>query len=66
MENIENFEGIEEQIKKLIEELYNFDFESLDENIQDEWYWVEQEANVGKDRIQAKERLVKFVERLKT
>ena len=40
-------------------------FTRVSEEVQDEWYIVEQEANVGKDREQAAGRLEKFIKTLK-
>lgn len=58
-------EKMDEEIKELLESLDNFDFDSFGPEIQEEWYWVEQEANVAKDRMAAKINLERFIEKLK-
>lgn len=63
--SFENIEKIDAEIKELLESLDNFDFESFSLEIQEEWYWVEQEANVAKDRIAAKTHFEQFIEKLK-
>lgn len=63
--SFENIEKIDAEIKKLLESLDNFDFDSFEQKIQEEWYWIEQEANVAKDRTAAKIHLEKFIEKLK-
>lgn len=58
----EETKELEEPIGKLLEDLSQYDFESCSPERQEEWYWVEQEANVGKDRELARvnlERLLK-------
>lgn len=63
--SFENIEKIDAEIKELLESLDSFDFNFFGPEIQEEWYWVEQEANVAKDRIAAKTHLEQFVEKLK-
>lgn len=63
--SFEDIEKIDAEIKELLESLDNFDFESFSAEIQEEWYWVEQEANVAKDRATAKTHLKQFIEKLK-
>ena len=53
-------------IETLLEDLDKYDFDSYSPEIQDEWYWVEQEARVGKDRELAEANLRGFLERLKS
>ena len=60
-----DMEKIDAEIKELLELLDSFDFDYFNLEIQEEWYWVEQEANVAKDRIAAKIHLEKFIEKLK-
>lgn len=61
----ENTEKIDAEIKELLKSLDNFNFNSFRLEIQEEWYWVEQEANVAKDRATAKNHLEQFIEKLK-
>lgn len=61
----EDIEKIDAEIKEFLESLDNFDFESFSLEIQEEWYWVEQEDNVVKDRMAAKAHLEQFIEKLK-
>lgn len=58
-------EEIDAQIRELVVLLDNFDFEAMSPEIQEEWYWVEQEANVGKDRIAAKKHAEEFLNKLR-
>lgn len=62
----EKAEKTENEIKELFEALNNFDFNLFDEQIQEEWYWVEQEAEVALDRTEAKTHLEEFVNKLKS
>lgn len=52
---------IEKSIKELLERLDKYDYNTLDSETQDKWYWVEQEAMVGKDRELAKAALERFL-----
>ncbi|MDD4995401.1 MAG: hypothetical protein PHW53_03000 [Patescibacteria group bacterium] len=61
----ESAEAIESEIERLIGELDNFDFDDYSAVVQDEWYAVEEEAQVGKDRSGAKARLEEFIKYLK-
>ena len=57
-------ENIEKEIIKLLENLNNYDgefFSNLSPESQDDWYDAEMEAEVGKDRVKAKEKLEKFL-----
>ena len=57
-------ENIETEIIKLLENLNNYDgefFSNLSPESQDDWYDAEMEAEVGKDRVKAKEKLEKFL-----
>jgi len=60
-----DIEKIDAEIKELLELLDSFDFDYFNPEIQEEWYWVEQEANVAKDRIAAKIHFEQFIEKLK-
>lgn len=57
----EKIKEIDATIGDLLENLYEHDYDSLSPEIQDEWYWVEEEAKVGKDRELAKAVLEKFL-----
>ncbi len=61
----EDAKGIDASIENLLERLDGYDFDSFNPEIQDEWYWVEQEAVTGKDRELAKAVLEKFLNFLK-
>lgn len=52
---------IDATIEKLLERLYKYDYNDLDSETQDEWYQVDQEAMVGKDRELAKAVLERFL-----
>lgn len=68
--NPENLEVVETEVLMLIGVLYEeyggaeF-FDALPQDIQDEWYWVEQEAKCGADRNAAKSKLESLIEKLK-
>lgn len=53
---------IEKSIEELLERLDKYDYNGLDPKTQDEWYCVEQEATVGKDRELAKAALERFLD----
>ena len=57
----EEAEKIERSIEKLLEVLYQYDFDSFSPEIQNEWYFIEQEAMSGKDRELARANLEKFL-----
>lgn len=61
----EEIKELDEQINLLLERLNEFDFSTMPPKIQEEWYWVETEAGVGKDRRAVKDKLEKFIEKLK-
>lgn len=61
----EKVKEIDADIEKLLESLYEYDYDGLTPELQEECYWVEQEANVGKDRELAKAVLEKFLNVLK-
>ncbi len=61
----ENQENIESKIARLLEELQPYPFHEYPSAIQEEWYGIEMEGEVGLDREQARERLEKFIEKLK-
>lgn len=67
IENLKNVENIEQEIEKLLGELYGFaeKYENLETELQSEWYDVEMEAEVGKDREKAKVNLQEFIVKLK-
>ena len=57
-------ENIETEIARLLENLDDYDgefFKKLSPELQDAWYDAEMEAEVGKDRVKAKEELEKFL-----
>lgn len=54
-------EIIDAEIEKLLEVLESFDFNEFSEQVQEQWYWIEQEANVAKDRAAAKAHLQEFI-----
>lgn len=56
-------ENIDSAIEKLLENLYERAelFDKLGPELQEKWYWVEQEAEVGKDRAAAKAKLEEFL-----
>lgn len=57
-------ERMEMEILDLLENLNNLDYESFDDVIQEEWYYVEQEALTALDRVGAKEDLERFISKL--
>ncbi|KKU91443.1 MAG: hypothetical protein UY23_C0001G0049 [Candidatus Jorgensenbacteria bacterium GW2011_GWA1_48_11] len=62
-------EGLDEQIMALLGRLYeryagDEIFEKLSPEIIEEWYLVETEADTGKDRQAAKEKLEAFIRKL--
>lgn len=71
-ENFENggendIEKIDAEIEKLLENLRSF-YEKWDEmnpELQEEFYWVEMEGGVGKDREAARKKLEEFIRKLK-
>lgn len=62
--NFEEINNPETEILDLLENLNSFDYESFDEVIQEEWYYIEQEALVALDRVTAKENLERFISKL--
>jgi hypothetical protein len=58
-------ENIEAEIERLLDILHGY-AELIDEfpEIQEEWYYVEMEAETGKDRETAKVHLEEFVKKL--
>lgn len=61
----EEVEKIEADIKILLERLNEYNYDIFDPKIQDEWDWVEQEAENGKDREIARAVLERFLKVLK-
>lgn len=57
----EEAEEIKSSIKELLERLNEYDYNSLSPEVQDEWYWVEEEAEKGEDRELAKAVLEQFL-----
>ncbi len=57
----EEVEKIETDIRTLLERLSEYNYDSFDPETQDEWYWVEQEVEAGKDREIAKAVLERFL-----
>lgn len=55
---------LEESILKLLDDLDQYDFGKYSAEVQEEWYWVEQEARVGKDREAARAKLEIFLKTL--
>lgn len=60
----EAMEAQEQWIAARLEDLNSHDYESFSPEIQEQWYWVEQEAMVGKDRALAATQLGEFLEAL--
>ena len=60
----EEAEKIEKSIDKLVKDLDKFNTKDYDLEIQDEWYWAELEAQVGKDRELAKANLERLLDTL--
>ncbi|MBI2628399.1 MAG: hypothetical protein HYW71_03220 [Candidatus Niyogibacteria bacterium] len=60
----EQAEELEGSIKKLLGDLDQYDFEGCSPKRQKEWYWVEQEVQVGKDRELAKANLERLLKAL--
>lgn len=61
----EETEKNEMEIKELMERLNKtYDYDNLVPELQEEWYWVEQEANAGEDRELAKRVLEEFLKTL--
>ena len=61
-------EEIELEIQALLnnlEDKFGAEFENLDDNWQEKWYYIEMEAKVGKDRIKASKNLNNFLKELK-
>lgn len=54
-------ENIESEIEKLLEVLESFDFNEFNEQVQEQWYYIEMEAKVAKDREAAKAHLEEFI-----
>lgn len=62
-------EDVDREIEKLLEVLYSEEYSDMYHDfpeLQEEWYWVEQEANIALDRAAAKEHLEEFIEKLKS
>jgi len=59
-------EDVDAEIEQKLKELYeNYsELVEIGSELDDKWYWVEQEANVGKDRQAAKKHLEEFIEKL--
>ena len=57
----EETKELEGSIEKLLGDLDQYDFRGCSPERQDEWYWVEQETRVGKDRELAKSNLVRLL-----
>lgn len=60
----EQAEELEKAIDGQLNRLNEYDYESFNPEIQEEWYWVEQEAVVGQDRELAKAVLERFLKLL--
>jgi hypothetical protein len=60
----ENIEQIDREIADLVETLNSFEFNDFSREVQDEWYEVEMQGLVGKDRPAAKSRLEAFIAKL--
>ena len=61
----EKINEINMTIKELLRRLYEYGYKSLSSEMQEEYYWVDQEANTGKDRELAKAVLEQFLNILK-
>ena len=60
-------ESIDQEIERLVGFLYGEEYSDMWQNfpeLQEEWYWIEQEAGVALDRQAAKEHLEQFIEKL--
>ena len=60
-------EAVDAEIENLLKELNNY-AEIYDEGspeLQEEWYWIEMEAKVAKDRQAAKAHLEEFISKIK-
>ena len=57
----EQTKELEESIEKLLKKLDKYNYNYFSPEIQEEWYFVEQEAGAGKDRELAKANLEKFL-----
>jgi len=60
-------EDIDQEIERLVEVLYSGEYSDMWHNfpeLQEEWYWIEQEAGVALDRQAAKEHLEQFIKKL--
>ncbi len=60
-------EGIDQEIERLVGVLYGEEYSDMWRDfpeLQEEWYWIEQEAGVALDRQAAKEHLERFIKRL--
>ena len=60
----ENLEQLEEQIATLLKILDQYDYSILNDEMQEEWYYAELEAEAGKDRELALLNLQDFLARL--
>ena len=61
----EETQELEGSTEKLLEDLDQYNLEDYSPEIQDECYWVEQEARMGKDRELAKANLEKLLKVLR-
>ena len=60
-------EEIDAEIERLVGVLYGEEYSDMWHDfpeLQEEWYWIEQEAGVALDRQAAKEHLEQFIEKL--
>lgn len=58
-------EAVDVTIEKLLSKLDEYDPKDFSEEIQYEWYWIEQEARVGIDRKQARAKLEEFLKKIR-
>ncbi|MBI2099073.1 hypothetical protein HYT45_01500 [Candidatus Uhrbacteria bacterium] len=61
----EEVERIDAEINELLKGLDNYDFNSFDYDVQEEWISTEQECVGGLDRVQAKGNLERLLDYLK-
>lgn len=61
----EEVEKIDAEINELLKSLDSYDFSSFENDVQEEWISVEQEAGAGLDRVKAKANLERLLDYLK-
>lgn len=61
----EEIEKIDAEINELLKDLENYDFNSFEDDVQEEWISTEQECAAGLDRVQVKGNLERLLDYLK-